>query len=208
MSSAREEELLRRCSLRCRSPWDQAGFSSRRDFSDWIGGEVYAVARLQPGPRPCNLGVARRGGRRPTKVIHARSASSLDKLPAYEGASGFSDIRPDNAGNSDQSRSRRRWGETAGLLPSTLRLPEDMTAFGAERQGHDLGWLEDACRALRCHRSDRATRSQLTQSRHLSLYANKQLTRGGRVLATPDQEIARSVQERAQQGRAPDPTRK
>jgi perosamine synthetase len=203
----REEELLlevvRSGSLSLGPKLEQF----EHDFSDWIGGDVYAVA-VSSGTAALHLGVRAKGWSDGDEVITSPlSFVASTNCLLYEGATPvFCDIDPVTL-NLDPEPVAAAVGEkTAGLLPVHIfGYPADLPAFGTIASDHDLGMLEDACQALGA--TDR-TGSKIGTDGNLAtfaFYANKQITTGeGGILVTPDREVAESARSERNQGRAPD----
>jgi perosamine synthetase len=203
----REEELLlevvRSGSLSLGPKLDQF----EHDFSDWIGGEVYAVA-VSSGTAALHLGVRAKGWGDGDEVITSPlSFVASTNCLLYEGAKPvFCDIDPVTL-NLDPERVEAAVGEkTAGLLPVHIfGYPADLPAFGALAKKHEIGMLEDACQALGATDSTGARIGTDGNLATFAFYANKQMTTGeGGILVTPDREVAEAVRSERNQGRAPD----
>ncbi len=206
----REEELLlevvRSGSLSLGPKLDQF----EHDFSDWIGGEVYAVA-VSSGTAALHLGVRARGWSDGDEVITSPlSFVASTNCLLYEGAKPvFADIDPVTL-NLDPEKAAEAIEETTkGLLPVHIfGYPADLPAFGALAKQHELGMLEDACQALGATDSTGAKIGTDGNLATFAFYANKQMTTGeGGILATPDHEVAEAVRSERNQGRAPDMSR-
>jgi perosamine synthetase len=203
----REEELLlevvRSGSLSLGPKLEQF----ERDFSDWIGGEVYAVA-VSSGTAALHLGVRAKGWSEGDEVITSPlSFVASTNCLLYEGAKPvFCDIDPVTL-NLDPEPAAAAVGErTAGLLPVHIfGYPADLPAFAKIASERGLGMLEDACQAL--GGVDRNAKRIGTDGNlaTFAFYANKQMTTGeGGILVTPDREVAEDVRSERNQGRAPD----
>ena len=207
---AREEELLlevvRSGSLSLGPKLEQF----ERDFSDWIGGEVYAVA-VSSGTAALHLGVRAQGWSEGDEVITSplsfvASANCL----LYEGAKPvFCDIDPVTLNLDPEAVAAAVDEKTAGLLPVHIfGYPADLPAFGGIAKKHGLGMLEDACQALG---AVDGTGKRIGTDGNLAtfaFYANKQMTTGeGGILVTPDREVAEAARSECNQGRAPDMSR-
>jgi len=203
----REEELLlevvRSGSLSLGPKLDQF----ERDFSDWIGGDVYAVA-VSSGTAALHLAVRAVGWGEDAEVVTSPLSfvASTNAL-LYEGAKPvFADIDPITL-NLDPEKAAEAVGEkTAGLLPVHIfGYPADLPAFGKLADDRGLGLIEDACQALGA--IDR-TGKRIGLDGNLAtfaFYANKQMTTGeGGILVTPDKKVAEGVRSERNQGRAPD----
>jgi perosamine synthetase len=203
----REEELLlevvRSGSLSLGPKLEQF----EHDFSDWIGGDVYAVA-VSSGTAALHLGVRAEGWSEGDEIITSplsfvASANCL----LYEGAKPvFCDIDPVTL-NLDPEPVAAAVGErTAGILPVHIfGYPADLPAFTKIASDNGLGVVEDACQALGA--VDGMGRKVGTDGNlaTFAFYANKQLTTGeGGILVTPDAEVAEAVRSERNQGRAPD----
>jgi perosamine synthetase len=203
----REEELLlevvRSGSLSLGPKLEQF----EHDFSDWIGGDVYAVA-VSSGTAALHLGVRAKGWSDGDEVITSPlSFVASTNCLLYEGAKPvFADIDPVTL-NLDPEGVARAVGErTAGLLPVHIfGYPADLPAFAKLAGEHDLGLIEDACQAVGA--IDR-TGQRIGRDGNIAtfaFYANKQMTTGeGGILVTPDREVAEAVGSERNQGRAPD----
>jgi dTDP-4-amino-4,6-dideoxygalactose transaminase len=203
----REEELLlevvRSGSLSLGPKLEQF----EHDFSDWIGGEVYAVA-VSSGTAALHLGVRAKGWSDGDEVITSPlSFVASTNCLLYEGATPvFCDIDPVTL-NLDPEPAAAAVGEkTTGLLPVHIfGYPADLPAFGAIAKKHEIGMLEDACQALGATDSTGAKVGTDGNLATFAFYANKQMTTGeGGILVTPDQEVAEAVHSERNQGRAPD----
>jgi perosamine synthetase len=203
----REEELLlevvRSGSLSLGPKLDQF----EHDFSNWIGGNVYAVA-VSSGTAALHLGVRAKGWSEGDEVITSPlSFVASTNCLLYEGATPvFCDIDPVTL-NLDPEPAAAAVGEkTAGILPVHIfGYPADLPAFAEIASKHDLGMLEDACQALGA--IDRTGRKIGTDGNlaTFAFYANKQMTTGeGGILVTPDREVAEGARSERNQGRAPD----
>jgi perosamine synthetase len=203
----REEELLlevvRSGSLSLGPKLEQF----EHDFSDWIGGDVYAVA-VSSGTAALHLGVRAKGWSDGDEVITSPlSFVASTNCLLYEGAKPvFADIDPVTL-NLDPEGVAGAVGErTAGLLPVHIfGYPADLPAFAKLAGEHDLGLIEDACQAVGA--IDR-TGQRIGRDGNIAtfaFYANKQMTTGeGGILVTPDREVAEAVDSERNQGRAPD----
>jgi perosamine synthetase len=203
----REEELLlevvRSGALSLGPKLDQF----EHDFSNWIGGNVYAVA-VSSGTAALHLGVRAKGWSEGDEVITSPlSFVASTNCLLYEGATPvFCDIDPVTL-NLDPEPAAAAVGEkTAGILPVHIfGYPADLPAFAEIASKHDLGMLEDACQALGA--IDRTGRKIGTDGNlaTFAFYANKQMTTGeGGILVTPDREVAEGARSERNQGRAPD----
>ncbi len=203
----REEELLlevvRSGSLSLGPKLEQF----ERDFSDWIGGDVYAVA-VSSGTAALHLGVRAQGWSDGDEVITSPlSFVASTNCLLYEGAApAFCDIDPVTL-NLDPVLAAAAVGErTAGLLPVHIfGYPADLPAFGTIASESGIGLIEDACQALGA--VDRTGRKIGMDGNiaTFAFYANKQMTTGeGGMLITPDRETADAVRSERNQGRAPD----
>jgi perosamine synthetase len=203
----REEELLlevvRSGSLSLGPKLEQF----EHDFSEWIGGDVYAVA-ASSGTAALHLGVRTKGWSDGDEVITSPlSFVATANCLLYEGATPvFCDIDPVTL-NLDPEPVAAAVGEkTAGILPVHIfGYPADLPAFAKLAGDHDVGLIEDACQALGA--IDR-TGKKVGRDGNLAtfaFYANKQMTTGeGGILVTPDKEVAEAVGSERNQGRAPD----
>jgi dTDP-4-amino-4,6-dideoxygalactose transaminase len=203
----REEELLlevvRSGSLSLGPKLEQF----EHDFSDWIGGEVYALA-VSSGTAALHLGVRAIGWSDGDEIITSPlSFVASTNCLLYEGAKPvFADIDPITL-NLDPEKAAEAVGEaTKGLLPVHIfGYPANLRAFGALAKQNELAMLEDACQALGAIDT---TGAKVGTDGHLAtfaFYANKQMTTGeGGILVTPDREVAEAVRSERNQGRAPD----
>jgi dTDP-4-amino-4,6-dideoxygalactose transaminase len=203
----REEELLlevvRSGSLSLGPKLEQF----EHDFSDWIGGEAYAVA-VSSGTAALHLGVRAMGWGEGDEVITSpltfvASANCL----LYEGAKPvFCDIDPVTLNIDVEGVAAAIGDRTAGLLPVHIfGYPADLPALGKIASDRGLAMLEDACQALGAH--DRSGKKIGTDGNlaTFAFYANKQMTTGeGGILIAPDREVAEAVRSERNQGRAPD----
>jgi perosamine synthetase len=203
----REEELLlevvRSGSLSLGPKLEQF----EHDFSDWIGGEAYAVA-VSSGTAALHLGVRAMGWGEGDEVITSpltfvASANCL----LYEGAKPvFCDIDPVTLNIDAEGVAAAIGDRTAGLLPVHIfGYPADLPALGQIASDRGLAMLEDACQALGAH--DRSGKKIGTDGNlaTFAFYANKQMTTGeGGILIAPDREVAEAVRSERNQGRAPD----
>jgi dTDP-4-amino-4,6-dideoxygalactose transaminase len=203
----REEELLlevvRSGSLSLGPKLEQF----EHDFSDWIGGEVYAVA-VSSGTAALHLGVRAKGWSDGDEIVTSPlSFVASTNCLLYEGAKPvFADIDPVTL-NLDPEKAAEAVGETTkGLLPVHIfGYPADLPAFGALAKQHELGLLEDACQALGATDSTGAKIGTDGNLATFAFYANKQMTTGeGGILVTADREVAEAVGSERNQGRAPD----
>jgi len=203
----REEELLlevvRSGSLSLGPKLDQF----EHDFSDWIGGAVYAVA-VSSGTAALHLGVRAKGWSDGDEVITSPlSFVASTNCLLYEGAKPvFADIDPVTL-NLDPEKAAEAIKETTkGLLPVHIfGYPADLPAFGALAKQQELGMLEDACQALGAIDSTGAKIGTDGNLATFAFYANKQMTTGeGGILVTSDQEVAEAVHSERNQGRTPD----
>src|SRR3954453_7708942 len=157
------------------------------DFSDWIGGNVYAVA-LSSGTAALHLAVRKKGWSDGDEVITSPlSFVASTNCLLYEGAKPvFCDIDPVTL-NLDPEPVAAAVGEkTAGLLPVHIfGYPADLVAFGKIAKAHDLGMLEDACQALGAIDGTGAKVGTDGNLATFAFYANKQMTTGeGGILVT------------------------
>jgi perosamine synthetase len=203
----REEELLlevvRSGSLSLGPKLEQF----EHDFSDWIGGNVYAVA-VSSGTAALHLGVRAKGWSDEDEVITSPlSFVASTNCLLYEGAKPvFADIDPVTL-NLDPVKAAEAVGEkTAGILPVHIfGYPADLPEFGKIAKEHDLGMLEDACQALGAIDRTGAKVGTDGNLATFAFYANKQMTTGeGGILVTPDEDVAEAVRSERNQGRAPD----
>jgi perosamine synthetase len=203
----REEELLlevvRSGSLSLGPKLDQF----EHDFSDWIGGNVYAVA-VSSGTAALHLAVREKGWSDGDEVITSPlSFVASTNCLLYEGAKPvFCDIDPVTL-NLDPEPVAAAVGEsTAGILPVHIfGYPADLPALGEIARKQDLAMVEDACQALGA--VDR-TGTKIGTDGNLAtfaFYANKQMTTGeGGILVTPDKDVAEAAHSERNQGRAAD----
>jgi perosamine synthetase len=203
----REEELLlevvRSGSLSLGPKLEQF----EHDFSEWIGGDVYAVA-VSSGTAALHLGVRAKGWSAGDEVITSPlSFVASTNCLLYEGVTPvFCDIDPVTL-NLDPEPVAAAVGEkTSGILPVHIfGYPADLPAFTKLAEDRDLDLIEDACQALGA--IDR-TGQKVGRDGNLAtfaFYANKQMTTGeGGILVTPDKEVAEAVGSERNQGRAPD----
>jgi perosamine synthetase len=180
------------------------------DFSNWIGGEVYAVA-VSSGTAALHLGVRARGWSDGDEVVTSPlSFVATANCLLYEGAKPvFADIDPVTL-NLDPVKAAEAVGEkTAGLLPVHIfGYPANLPAFAAIAKEHGLGMLEDACQALGAIDRNGTKIGMDGNLATFAFYANKQMTTGeGGVLVTPDREVAEAMRSERNQGRAPDMSR-
>ncbi len=203
----REEELLlevvRSGSLSLGPKLEQF----EHDFSDWIGGSVYAVA-VSSGTAALHLGVRAKGWSDGDEVVTSPlSFVASTNCLLYEGAKPvFADIDLVTL-NLDPERAAEAVGEkTAGILPVHIfGYPADLPALGAIAKEKDLGMLEDACQALGAVDRTGARIGTDGNLATFAFYANKQMTTGeGGILVTTDREVAEAVGSERNQGRAPD----
>ncbi len=203
----REEELLlevvRSGSLSLGPKLDQF----EHDFSDWLGGDAYAVA-VSSGTAALHLAVRAAGwGEGDEVVTSPLSFVASTNCLLYEGAKPvFADIDPVTLNLDPVKAAEAVSGKTAGLLPVHIfGYPADLPAFAALARERDLRLIEDACQALGA--IDKAGR-RIGLDGNLAtfaFYANKQMTTGeGGVLVTPDKGVAEAVRSERNQGRAPD----
>jgi dTDP-4-amino-4,6-dideoxygalactose transaminase len=203
----REEELLlevvRSGSLSLGPKLEQF----EHDFSDWLGGDAYAVA-VSSGTAALHLAVRAAGwGEGDEVVTSPLSFVATTNCLLYEGAKPvFADIDPVTLNLDPVKAAEAVSDQTAGLLPVHIfGYPADLIAFAelARKRGLDL--IEDACQALG---AIDATGNRIGLDGNLAtfaFYANKQMTTGeGGVLVTPDKDVAEAVQSERNQGRAPD----
>ncbi len=177
------------------------------DFSDWIGGDVYAVA-VSSGTAALHLGVRAKGWSAGDEVITSpltfvASANCL----LYEGAKPvFADIDPVTLTLDTEAAAATIGERTAGILPVHIfGYPADLPALGQIASDHDLGMLEDACQALGAHDSTGKKVGTDGNLATFAFYANKQMTTGeGGILITQDKDVAEHVRSERNQGRAPD----
>jgi perosamine synthetase len=177
------------------------------DFSDWIGGQVYALA-VSSGTAALHLGVRAKGWSEGDEVVTSPlSFVASTNCLLYEGAEPvFADIDPVTL-NLDPEKAAEAVGEkTAGLLPVHIfGYPADLPQFSKIAKEHDLGMLEDACQALGAIDTTGARIGTDGNLATFAFYANKQMTTGeGGILVTPDREVAENVRSERNQGRAPD----
>jgi perosamine synthetase len=178
-----------------------------RDFSDWIGGDSYAVA-VSSGTAALHLGVRALGWSEGDEVITSpltfvASANCL----LYEGAKPvFADIDPVTLTLDVEAAASAVGERTAGLLPVHIfGYPADLPALGEIASEHDLAMLEDACQALGAHDHTGKRIGADGNLATFAFYANKQMTTGeGGILIVPDREVAERVRSERNQGRAPD----
>jgi perosamine synthetase len=203
----REEELLlevvRSGSLSLGPKLEQF----ENDFSDWIGGQVYAVA-VSSGTAALHLGVRAKGWSEGDEVVTSPlSFVASTNCLLYEGAKPvFADIDPVTL-NLDPEKAADAVGEkTAGLLPVHIfGYPADLPQFSKIAKEHDLGMLENACQALGATDTAGARIGTDGNLATFAFYANKQMTTGeGGILVTPDREVAENARSERNQGRAPD----
>ena len=203
----REEELLlevvRSGSLSLGPKLEQF----EHDFSDWIGGDAYAVA-VSSGTAALHLGVRAEGWSDGDEVITSPlSFVASTNCLLYEGATPvFCDIDPVTLNLDPEPAAAAVTERTAGLLPVHIfGYPADLPAFGAIAKERGIGLIEDACQALGA--VDRTGR-KIGMDGNLAtfaFYANKQMTTGeGGMLVTPDRDVAEAVRSERNQGRAPD----
>jgi perosamine synthetase len=178
-----------------------------RDFSDWIGGDAYAVA-VASGTAALHLGVKALGWGEGDEVITSPlSFVASTNCLLYEGAKPvFAEIDPVTL-NLDPEKAAEAVGEqTSGLLPVHIfGYPADLPAFGKLASARGLGMLEDACQAVGA--IDRTGKRIGTDGNlaTFAFYANKQMTTGeGGILVTPNREVAEDVRSLRNQGRTPD----
>jgi dTDP-4-amino-4,6-dideoxygalactose transaminase len=203
----REEELLlevvRSGSLSLGPKLEQF----EHDFSDWIGGNVYAVA-VSSGTAALHLGVRAKGWSEGDQIITSPlSFVASTNCLLYEGATPvFCDIDPVTLNLDPEPVATAVGDQTAGLLPVHIfGYPADLPAFGAIAKKHEIGMLEDACQAVGAMDSTGAKVGTDGNLATFAFYANKQMTTGeGGILVTPDQEVAEAVNSERNQGRAPD----
>ena len=203
----REEELLlevvRSGSLSLGPKLEQF----EHDFSDWIGGDVYAIA-VSSGTAALHLGVRAEGWSAGDEVI----TSSLTFVASancllYEGVKPvFCDIDPVTLTLDTEAVAAAVGERTAGILPVHIfGYPADLPALRKIASEQDLGMLEDACQALGAHDSTGKKIGTDGNLATFAFYANKQMTTGeGGILVTPDEEVAEHVKSERNQGRAPD----
>ena len=125
------------------------------DFSDWIGGDVYAIA-VSSGTAALHLGVRAEGWSAGDEVI----TSSLTFVASancllYEGVKPvFCDIDPVALTMDTEAVAAAVGERTAGILPVHIfGYPADLPALRKIASERDLGLLEDACQALGAHDS-------------------------------------------------------
>jgi perosamine synthetase len=203
----REEELLlevvRSGSLSLGPKLEQF----EHDFSDWIGGNVYAVA-VSSGTAALHLAVRKKGWSDGDEVITSPlSFVASTNCLLYEGAKPvFCDIDPVTLNLDPEPVAAAVGGNTAGILPVHIfGYPADLPALGEIVRKQDLGMVEDACQALGA--VDRTGTKVGTDGNlaTFAFYANKQMTTGeGGILVTPDKDVAEAVQSERNQGRAAD----
>jgi perosamine synthetase len=203
----REEELLlevvRSGSLSLGPKLEQF----EHDFSDWIGGDAYAVA-VSSGTAALHLGVRALGWHDGDEVITSPlSFVASTNCLLYEGAKPvFCDIDPVTLTLDPEPAAAAVGEKTAGILPVHIfGYPADLTALAKIASDGGLGMLEDACQALGA--VDATGRKVGTDGNiaTFAFYANKQMTTGeGGILITPEREVAEGVRSERNQGRAPD----
>ncbi len=203
----REEELLvevvRSGSLSLGPKLEQF----EHDFSDWIGGDVYAVA-VSSGTAALHLGVRSKGWSDGDEVITSpltfvASANCL----LYEGARPvFADIDPVTLTLDTEAVAAAVSERTTGLLPVHIfGYPADLPELRKIASDHDLGMLEDACQAIGARDGTGKKVGTDGNLATFAFYANKQMTTGeGGILVSPDQDVAEHVKSERNQGRAPD----
>jgi perosamine synthetase len=203
----REEELLlevvRSGSLSLGPKLEQF----EHDFSDWLGGGVYAVA-VSSGTAALHLGVRANGWSEGDEVITSPlSFVASSNCLLYEGAIPvFCDIDPVTL-NLDPELAAAAVGErTAGLLPVHIfGYPADLPAFERIASEGGLGIVEDACQALGAIDRQGRKVGMTGNLATFAFYANKQMTTGeGGMLVTPDRDVAEAAHSECNQGRAPD----
>ena len=203
----REEELLlevvRSGSLSMGPKLEQF----EHDFSDWIGGSVYAVA-VSSGTAALHLGVRAKGWSDGDEIITSPlSFVASTNCLLYEGAKPvFCDIDPVTL-NLDPEPVAAAVGEkTAGILPVHIfGYPAALTAFSKIASERDLGMLEDACQALGATDGNGSKIGTDSNLATFAFYANKQMTTGeGGIIVTPDKDVAEAIRSERNQGRAPD----
>jgi perosamine synthetase len=203
----REEELLlevvRSGSLSLGPKLEQF----EHDFSDWIGGDGYAVA-VSSGTAALHLGVRALGWGEGDEVITSPlSFVASTNCLLYEGAKPvFCDIDPVTLNLDPEPVAAAAGKGAAGILPVHIfGYPADIPAFAKIASEHDLGLLEDACQALGAIDRNGRKVGMSGNIATFAFYANKQMTTGeGGMLVTPDREIAEGVRSERNQGRAPD----
>ncbi len=206
----REEELLlevvRSGSLSLGPKLEQF----ERDFSGWLGGDVYAVA-VSSGTAALHLGVRAQGWSDGDEVITSPlSFIASTNCLLYEGATPvFCDIDPVTLNLDPEPVSAAVGERTAGILPVHIfGYPADIPAFSKIASDHDLGMLEDACQALGAIDRQGRKVGRTGNISTFAFYANKQMTTGeGGMLVTPDREVAEAVHSECNQGRATDMSR-
>jgi perosamine synthetase len=203
----REEELLlevvRSGSLSLGPKLDQF----EHDFSDWIGGGVYAVA-VSSGTAALHLAVREKGWSEGDEVITSPlSFVATTNCLLYEGAKPvFCDIDRVTLNLDPEPVAAAVGKSTAGILPVHIfGYPADLPAFGEIARKQDLGMVEDACQALGA--IDR-TGTKIGTDGNLAtfaFYANKQMTTGeGGMIVPPDPDAAARLRSERNQGRAAD----
>jgi perosamine synthetase len=177
------------------------------DFSDWLGGEVYAVA-VSSGTAALHLGVRAMGWSEGDEVVTSPlSFVASTNCLLYEGAKPvFADIDPVTL-NLDPEKAANAVGEkTAGLLPVHIfGYPAELPTLSKLASDRGLGMLEDACQALGAR--DKTGKKIGTDGNlaTFAFYANKQMTTGeGGVLVTADEGVAEDMRSQRNQGRTPD----
>jgi perosamine synthetase len=203
----REEELLlevvRSGSLSLGPKLEQF----EHDFSDWIGGEAYAIA-VSSGTAALHLGVRALGWHEGDEVITSPlSFVASTNCLLYEGAKPvFCDIDPVTLTLDPEPAAAAVGERTGGILPVHIfGYPADLGALARIASDGGLEMLEDACQALGA--VDEAGRKVGTDGNiaTFAFYANKQMTTGeGGIVITPDREVAEGVRSERNQGRAPD----
>jgi perosamine synthetase len=203
----REEELLlevvRSGSLSMGPKLEQF----EHDFSDWIGGSVYAVA-VSSGTAALHLGVRAKGWSDGDEIITSPlSFVASTNCLLYEGAKPvFCDIDPVTLNLEPEPVAAAVGEKTAGILPVHIfGYPAALTAFSKIASERDLGMLEDACQALGATDGNGSKIGTDGNLATFAFYANKQMTTGeGGVLITPDKEVAERTRSERNQGRTLD----
>jgi perosamine synthetase len=206
----REEELLlevlRSGSLSLGPKLEQF----EHDFSDWLGGGVYAVA-VSSGTAALHLGVRANGWSEGDEIITSPlSFVASTNCLLYEGATPvFCDIDPVTLNLAPEPVAAAVSDRTSGLLPVHIfGYPADIPAFEKIASEHGLGMLEDACQALGAIDRQGRKVGMTGNLATFAFYANKQMTTGeGGMLVTPDREVAEAAHSECNQGRAPDMSR-
>jgi len=177
------------------------------DFSDWIDGDVYAIA-VSSGTAALHLGVRAEGWSAGDEVI----TSSLTFVASancllYEGVKPvFCDIDPVTLTMDTEAVAAAVGERTAGILPVHIfGYPADLPALRKIASEQDLGMLEDACQALGAHDSTGKKIGTDGNLATFAFYANKQMTTGeGGMIVPRDAADAERLRGERNQGRAAD----